>query len=69
MIKGEDIKHIVDGSSFATLLLYIVDKLPYWASLVAAAWVFLRVYDYILYVRPKLIQESKDATKSDPTDI
>ena len=59
---------MLDGSSTVALILFMIDKLPYEASLVASLWVFLRVYDYIRYVRPKLIREAH-ANPSDPTDI
>ena len=58
-----------DGSSLVALLLFLIDKLPYEASLVASLWVFLRVYDYVRYVRPKMIREAQLAPRSDPTEF
>lgn len=53
-MNHDDIKHVFDFGSIGALILTLFDQLPKIASIVAAGWIFLRVYDYVKYVRPQL---------------
>ena len=50
---------MIDFGAIGTALLAVFDKLPHIASVVAAGWIFLRVYDYVRYVRPKMMKDAE----------
>ena len=55
----EDFKYFLDVSSVLSIFGVLFDLMPHIAAIIAAIWVCIRFYDYMIYIRPSIKMKAK----------